>query len=214
MNCRACGTEIQPNSLFCHKCGQRVDLDDSPVSEPPPALATGTSSEMLRRQNLADQPETVLWEGRYSSKAMIGLWALEGLGTLLLLVIGYKFPYEYMWWAILGILALVWGYTLCVYAYRRLSVRYRLTSQRFFHEGGILRHVTDRIEVIDMDDITTEQSLLQRFVNVGRIKIVSSDRSSPVLVLDGIENIHGVAQMLDDARRQERMKRGLHIEAI
>lgn len=213
MNCRACGSELAADAVFCHKCGERVDREN-----PAPELfSPEPPAEALRRPNPPSQTSPIeepLWEGRYSSKDLVGVWAIEGLVTFVLLLIGYYFPYSAVWLTILGVLALMWGYTVLLYFYRRMSVRYRLTTQRFFHERGVLRHVTDRVEVIDMDDITTEQYLLQRFVNVGRIKIVSSDRTSPLLVLSGIDNPHAVAQMLDDARRQERMKRGLHIEAI
>ena len=59
-----------------------------------------------------------------------------------------------------------------------MSVHYLLTTQRFIHETGILRRVNDRIELLDMDDITFEQGLLERLVGVGTIRI-ASQRSQP-----------------------------------
>ena len=74
---------------------------------------------------------------------------------------------------------LPWVYYIAVLCYRRMSVRYCLTTQRFVHERGILRRVNDRIEVLDMDDITFEQGLLERLSGVGTIRIAvpRSDRS-------------------------------------
>jgi hypothetical protein len=94
------------------------------------------------------------------------------------------------------------------------SVEYRLSSHRFVHKKGILRRKIDRIEVIDMDDIAFQQSLLQRMMGVGDITILSSDISDPKLVLKGIDNVVEVAGKLDTARRKERVRRGVHIEQI
>jgi hypothetical protein len=87
-----------------------------------------------------------------------------------------------------------------------------LTSQRFVHQSGIIRRVTDRIEVIDFDDITFVQGIVDRMTNVGTISIVSGDPTDPRLVLQGIENVAHVAHLMDDARRAERRRRGLHID--
>ena len=64
-------------------------------------------------------------------------------------------------------------------AYRKLTCKYRLTSQRFIHESGLLKRVTDRIEVIDIDDVSFEQRIVERIVGVGTVKVKSSDRSHP-----------------------------------
>ena len=119
------------------------------------------------------------------------------------------------WWGIL-LLAIVlsWIVPLGILAFRKFNVGYRLTSQRFFHERGILRRVTDRIEVIDMDDITFTQGILERMLAVGTIQVVSSDRTHPELWIRGIDDVQRVAGLIDDARRKERLRRGLHIEAI
>jgi len=213
--------EDQQNQL---PANSDLEGDPAPVEEavPEPApdepvAAAGPQSipeALAAQRKLPDEPEKELWKGTYSNKAMIGAWVACGLITLGVLVLGF-WLWEYTAWRImLLVVLLLWPYHYLVLKYRRLSVRYRLTSQRFFHEIGILRRVTDRIEVIDMDDITFEQKLLERLVGVGTIRITSSDRSHPLLVLRGIEHVKNVAEMMDDARRAERMRRGLHIEQI
>jgi hypothetical protein len=89
-----------------------------------------------------------------------------------------------------------------------------LTNQRFIHESGILRRVSDRIEVLDMDDITFEQGIIERLVGVGTIRVMSSDRTHPELQMYGIDNVREVSGLFDDTRRAERRRRGLHIENI
>jgi uncharacterized membrane protein YdbT with pleckstrin-like domain len=148
---------------------------------------------------------------------MIGSWALAGVVTLLALVamvVSGQFANPLAWVILCVLLVLGWGYLACMLAYRKLSVRYELTTQRFIHKTGILRRTTDRIEVIDIDDVTYVQGFVQRMVGVGAIKIKSSDRTHPELALIGIDDVIRIADLIDDIRRQERRRRGLHIEAI
>jgi hypothetical protein len=49
---------------------------------------------------------------------------------------------------------------------------------------------------------------------VGTISIRSSDQTHPQIELLGIEKVREVAAMIDEARRQERRKRGLYVEAV
>jgi uncharacterized membrane protein YdbT with pleckstrin-like domain len=118
-------------------------------------------------------------------------------------------------WLIYGIaLVVLWmglGLTLL---YRRLTVHYRLTNYRFFHDVGLLSRTGNRIEVIDIDDVTVRQGLIERMFGVGTIHIASSDRTDPSLTLPGIEDVRAVADLIDGTRRAERHRRGLHIESI
>jgi uncharacterized membrane protein YdbT with pleckstrin-like domain len=147
---------------------------------------------------------------------MFGNWLLAGVVTIVLLilvlVLGSANPVLWVGWAVISIL--LWGGFACQLAYRKLTRKYQLTTQRFMHESGLLKRITDRIEVIDIDDVSVEQRVIERLVGVGTIKLVSSDRSHPVLMLRGIENVKVVAATIDDLRRNERRRRGLHIESI
>lgn len=223
MQCPACGVEVVPGGVFCHQCGQRLDGEPNefPQDSRPADHPATSPAEMLEqaaasgRQAPDDQPEEEIWRGGYSSKAMIGGWVIAALVSLALLAGGILWAKTGWWWlAVLLAMLLPWLYFFSILCYRRMSVRYRLTTQRFVHEHGILRRVNDRIEVLDMDDITTEQGFLERLVGVGTIRILSSDRSHPDLALPGIENVKVVAERFDNARRNERRRRGLHIEQI
>lgn len=220
MICRECGVEVEPESVYCHKCGARIDLrsgddgadnseanetDRSP-SEPSPAQRFAAA-----RPNADDDAELEIWSGGYSPKAMVGAWIGAGVVTVAGLVLAVFIGY---WLWIIGAVLVMWAALGIRLAYKRFSISYRLTNQRFFHELGILSRTTDRIEVIDMDDITCTQGLIERMLNVGTVKVTSSDRTHPEIYLVGIDDVKNVAQLLDNARRKERMRRGLHIESI
>jgi len=241
MHCPKCSAEVTEQAIYCHKCGERVDGEEQQFSPPPqpdstdretdPGVASTVDTDPAdrppaehgansfkdaasSRQNAADEPEKELWQGGYSPKAMIGDSCLSGLVTIAALSLAIWVNKPWMWWPFAVAIPALWIFQAGKLAYRRISVRYFLTTQRFIHEEGLFRRVTDRIEIIDMDDIAFEQSLLERFEGVGTIRISSSDRSHPELHMLGIEKVKEVAGMIDDARRAERRRRGLHIESI
>lgn len=222
MRCLSCGVDVIEQAVYCHKCGERISPTEDPPGRDawPDEQSTAGSAEILEqaassRRNEAERPEEELWRGGYSSKAMLGAWVISGLIDVVLLIAGLMIGFGATGWLVLLLLMLLpWIYHFALLCYRRMSVRYRLTTQRFVHELGILRRVNNRIEVLDMDDITYEQGLLERLVSVGTIHIVSSDRTHPDLALRGIENVKTVSELFDDARRTERRRRGLHIEQI
>lgn len=239
MRCPNCGIEVVQEAEFCHKCGGRLDWVDQPLpatdpaavepgsgqtpspagpeaadTEPEPSPNERFQESVGARRGADQEPEQDLWRGGYSSKAMIGAWALSALITVALVVVAYLAWTRYVTWPVVVLVVLLCLYQLFVMKYRQWNVRYRLTDQRFIHETGILRRVTDRIETIDMDDITFEQKLLERLVGVGTIRITSSDKTHPELLLQGIDNVKEVSEKIDDIRRSERRRRGLHIESI
>lgn len=240
MRCPMCGAETVGEALFCHQCGARLpdqqadrapdqpDASEMDASEsagaaasPMPAgpSAAPSPAERLRgaaeRAAAAKDREEELWEGGYSPRAMAANWLLSGVVTLVLVVIWAWRVRNGAAWAVLVVgLLLLWLGQLLLLAYRRMSVHYELSTQRLIHQKGLLRRVTDRIELIDVDDITFEQGLIDRLTGVGTIRVISSDRTHPELLLCGIESVREVAAVIDDARRDERRRRGLHIEAI
>jgi len=51
-------------------------------------------------------------------------------------------------------------------------------------------------------------------LGIGTLRIASSDRSHPQLVLRGIDNVKSVASEFDNARLAERRRHGVHMEQI
>ena len=92
-----------------------------------------------------------------------------------------------------------------------MSVHYRLTTHRLVLERGILSRTDDRILLVDIDDITVQQSLINRMFQLGTIMLNTKDETSPVLIMPGIENPHQVGDLIDEARRTERTRRGVYM---
>jgi len=217
MKCRACAAEMPADAAFCPKCGQ-------PMAAPPdaPAALAEAKSDQVRfgqamsaSKSPPDEAEVEIWQGTYSPKSMVGTWLAAVAITIAAIVAGVLFGADARLGGGIAVgIALVWVAVGLLLLYRRYSVRYRLTSQRLFHERGILRRVTDRVENIDMDDITFEQGLLERMLGVGSIRIKSSDRTDPDLWLIGVDEVRDVASKIDNARRREQVRRSVRIDQV
>lgn len=189
----------------------------SPSEEPSPAQRLAAMA--VKGANANAEPEESLWSGGYSSKAMIGAWILCLVLSIALIfgmvilpgILGEKVEKNIVWSVGTGVAITFWGIAASIYAYRRLGVFYELTTQRLIHKHGILVRTTDRIELIEIDDVAFTQGPVQRMLNVGCIKLTSSDRSHPQLNLLGIDDVSRVSGLIDDARRKERRRRALHI---
>jgi membrane protein YdbS with pleckstrin-like domain len=207
--CPKCGVEVIECSGFCHKCGAPLGGEA--------ATAPGVEryqEAIASKRGVADAPEQDIWQGTYSPKAMLGPLVGTAAISIVAIVVGVFVPGPITWFAVAGLIVLAWAALgLCV-LYRRMSVHYRLTNHRFFHERGILSRTVDRIELIDVDDITVVQGFFERMFGVGTLKITSSERTSPVLAIPGIDGVRDVAGQLDSLRRADRMRRGLSIESI
>ena len=162
-----------------------------------------------------DPPECEIWRGSYSAKGMIHLWLAAVVVTFVLPVAAVLLRADVrVGIAVALLVSGLWGVLWALLLLRKLAVRYVLTSERFVHEWGILTRYTHRIELIDIDDVSLRQSILERMISVGTIAIHSSDRTDPLLVMPGIDPAPHVATLIDDVRRAERMRRGLYVESI
>ena len=208
MHCDQCGVEVNEQSIYCHKCGHRLGEPATEKRESTQQRFMDAAESKMSR----DTPEEELWQGTFSPKAMVGTWIMAGIVTIGGVVVGILTGLLPI---IVGCLVLLWLGLALWLGLRRWDVSYRLTNQRLFvYCTGYRILDFDRIEVIDMDDVSCTQGIIERMLGVGTIKITSSDLTHPELLIPGIENAQQVAQMMDDARRAERLRRGLHIEAV
>lgn len=203
MICNKCGADAPEKAAFCPQCG--AQLGGASGSQPAKAARIEPAGGRA-----ADVPEEEIWTGAYSPKAMTSAF----VGAALLAIIGMVVASFFgpAGWAAVGVGALVvFGYLALSLIYQRLSTHYRLTTHRLVIQRGILSQTDDRILLVDIDDITVQQGLIDRMLDIGKVVLNTSDNTSPVLTMRGIESPRQVGDLIDEARRAERSRRGVYM---
>lgn len=197
---QACGT-----TLPCPSCGKPVILPALP-----PAGAKMARVVAAEDPAPEDEREHDTIEVHPAARAFMGRLTL-GILLLPLLVFwaSWALPRGDLW--TLGTLPLcaIGPLILVSVWYSTHALRYRLTSQRLFVYRGLIARGVDEIELFRIKDVTVQQTLMQRLLGVGTVSVLSSDDSTPQLVLPGVEDPLGFKETLRTeyraARKREHM---------
>ncbi len=157
--------------------------------------------------------ERDLWHGRQSWKTMypmLGLWLLALIGVVVLIIV-YPNLRSWWWFAGLGVLLLV---LVARTGWRVVSTSYRITTQRMFIRRGVFSQSVDQTELLRVDDVTMRQSLLQRVLGIGNVKVSSSDRSDANVELVSIAEPAKVVEFIRRHTRLVQGKRTLFMEQL
>jgi uncharacterized membrane protein YdbT with pleckstrin-like domain len=107
--------------------------------------------------------------------------------------------YQPGWWLSgLGLAYALWQYL----AVR--CVRYTVTEERLLDESGVLNRLTDTLELYRVKDTQVIEPIWLRLLGLGHVRIESSDRSTPVVVLYAITQPKEAAAIIRD--RVEKMR--------
>lgn len=182
----------------------------------PEAPPVGQQEKVPKRGD----PDVELWSASYSIWGMIGTWVLLAIVTLAVTVLDFflmRGPFFkdhalLLWEVSLGLVGLVWLFFLIIAWYRAATIRWRLTTYRFYNQKGFVFRSVDSMEVIDIDDIALHHNLLERLVGVGRIILRTKDPSDPILVLEGVPNPEEAFKKIDKARRDEQIRRSIKVQ--
>lgn len=82
--------------------------------------------------------------------------------------------------------------------------RYSMTEDRFFLETGFLNIKTEEILLYRVRDISLERKLGQRMFGVGSIRLISSDKTMPELLVKNVKHPKEVKEIIH--RQVEEMK--------
>ena len=242
VNCKACGaTDVVPNSVFCHRCGARIESDGSS----PSGSMRGILTPPAGSQSIVDQPREPREKTPPSASQQPP--GGSGAGPVVSASKGRdQEPERDIWtvqfsprgmigsWIVVGAVvaaglsmpvffpSIGWTWALlacflvvlgqqCRYWYWRFGLKYRLTSYRLLEESGIISRTVNRVELIEIEDIQLVRTLIDRLVGIGSIKILSRDLSHPQMQIDAIEEVENRFDELEQAMRIEKRRRELHI---
>lgn len=78
------------------------------------------------------------------------------------------------------------GLALIYFAAKRSGTKYRVTSQRIVIDSGIFSKQLDQVDLYRVNDFHVDRPFFQRIVGTGNIRLITTDRQNPVIVLHGI----------------------------
>lgn len=137
----------------------------------------------------ADDREEVYYQGSPLLRGEVGRLLLCWIIGLVLLAA------PFIWSAVMGYWPDWWFWLLCVIIAAGVlvipviftrTIRYRISNYRIDYERGILTKKIDTLELWHVDDISLEQSLVDRMLRVGTISVMSNDKTTPKLELYGL----------------------------
>lgn len=90
------------------------------------------------------------------------------------------------------------------------TTTYSITRGRLICSYGILSKTVDELELYRVKDYQMTQSFFQRIFNVGMVKLITSDKTHPTIVLGAIKDPAGTMDMLrslvEDLRTEKKVR--------
>jgi len=222
--CPECAGQVSPAATSCPHCG-------FPLTSPGPAAAIAVGAAVGGTAAApAPATEQVTWEGAPSLRAL----AVDAITTALLAVvvtIAVTLAYAPVLRFIAGIsrdtarlvaedsggfqlaavlfVVTVVGLRVVRLSWRGLALRshhYRLSNQRLLVETGVLSKTINELDMRTVDDVTLQQTAVQRLLGVGEIGVVSSElgtgRPRVRLTLLGIRDPRAVRELVRNTAYQ------------
>lgn len=144
---------------------------------------TGQSSDSSAAIDPRDIPEAGVWQGSPSQ-------------------------WTNFWWYILCLLIIPIPWAL----WKMVSTakqNYAVTSQRLTLETGVFKRHLEEIELYRIKDTQLTRTFIQRLLGLGTLTVISSDESSPTLVIPWIKGSVEVRQLLRENVELVRRARGV-----
>lgn len=227
MRCAKCGLESKSSGNFCEHCGtprndqgRMQTMAQAPGAlpdgagepaagdtQPPPSVSPrGIASPTSH----SPQPERVIWEEHPSYKTAVPVLTQALLVYLvvaaILAAVGTKGGLQL---TALAVAALVIAGVAAYYLVRRLSTRYRLTTQRFFIERGLINKRTDEVELEHYKDVFVSQDFLDRMMGCGDIEIITGDISSPTVKIIDVDDPVAKKEFIRTSARDRQIALGI-----
>lgn len=92
--------------------------------------------------------------------------------------------------------------------------RYSLTEDRLFLETGLLNTNSEEILLYRIRDISLKRNLWQKLFGVGSIRIASSDKSTPELLIKNVKSSFEVKELIHAQVEEMKVKRRMRLGEV
>jgi len=196
----------------------------APVAGPPNPGAVPDSqgaSEHDPSGGVGVEGEEPVWEASYSMRNFIG----RGLSRLVLTVAWLALAY-YVWgrgheglanptWLAAIVVGALWLHLFVRILMARFSHYYELTNRRLFVSTGIIHRRRDMLELMRIKEAyTRQQSLLDRWLDLGTVVVVPNDNAIPQFLLPGVDHPQQVMDLIWHHARAERDERSVKVDSV
>ena len=137
--------------------------------------------------------ERIVWEGHPSLLLGIRTWVACGI----LIIMGFAIPMN---------LGKAWGiFFACLFLALLLgmleylsiiSIHYEITNQRLKIRTGIFSRTHNETEMYRIKDIKLDEPFLYRLFGLGKIILYTSDKTSEVILLSGLNNADQIKEQI------------------
>jgi len=192
-----------------------------PDREPAPAGTTPGPEPDSREstRGAGSEGEEVVWEARYAMKNFLGRLTFRALLTVGWIILAeYTWGYNDRFQVVTIVAGIVLVFLWITLIYRIIQARYghyyRLTNRRLFVSTGLFNRRRDQVELIKVNDVFTKQRLIERWLSLGTVVVVSSEQALPRCYLAGVNDPKQVMDLVWHYARAERDNRGVMVDRV
>jgi membrane protein YdbS with pleckstrin-like domain len=165
--------------------------------------------------------EVDVWEARYSKRNFIGRLIVRfalTIGWVALAISTWRMGQENLaplTWCALAVVVVLWVTLVSRMIQAHYSHFYRLTNRRLFVSTGVINRRRDMMELLRVKDVfTRQQSLLERWLGLGTVVVVPSEKELPTFYLAGVDDPKQVMDLIWHHARAERDQRSVKIDSV
>lgn len=140
----------------------------------------------------ADDREEVYYQGSPLLRGELGRvlgWGTMGVIVFVIPILAWSLGWRFWPGVWLSVILWVGGVTVAMWPWvMTRTIRYRISNYRIDYERGLLAKRIDTLELWHVEDITFNQSMMDRLMRVGTITIISNDETTPQLALHSVPN--------------------------
>jgi hypothetical protein len=207
------GTDLTTNAVVVPGVSATAAAPVGVSSTEPATGIKETPAEAVESENLVWEAHYSLWN--FLVRAILAMVLTVIWAVLALEVWGQGWSdYEFLA-KLLGIVALAfWAYLGFKLLRAWQGHRYRLTTRRLFVSSGFFRRRVDQIEPLRIKDLYLQQSMINHWLDVGTVVVVSSEQTLPRAALLGIDRPHSGMDLIWQHSRIEQNRKATAIEQI